>query len=45
MPGSISVIPAPMAIEHAEPGGVSWTKRSPPPGSASMSASKPAFSV
>ena len=27
-PGVMSVIPVPMTIEHAEPGGVSWTKRS-----------------
>lgn len=26
-PGAISVRPRPMEIEHAEPGGVSWTKR------------------
>ncbi|SLB80975.1 Uncharacterised protein [Mycobacteroides abscessus subsp. abscessus] len=26
-PGSASVIPLPMQIEQAEPGGVSWTKR------------------
>ena len=26
-PGAISLSPRPIAIEHAEPGGVSWTKR------------------
>jgi hypothetical protein len=26
-PGSVSMIPVPMAIEHPEPGGVSWTNR------------------
>ena len=26
-PGAASVTPVPIAIEHAEPGGVSWTKR------------------
>ena len=36
-PGGVSTIPVPKAIEHADPGGVSWTKRSsarstiPPP--------------
>jgi hypothetical protein len=45
-PGAISsVIPTPMQIEHAEPGGVSWTKRSPSRTVTSTSRWKPAFSV
>jgi hypothetical protein len=35
----------PNAIEHAEPGGVIWTKRIPSPNAWSTSALKPAFSV
>jgi hypothetical protein len=37
--------PVPNAIEHAEPGGVSWTKRSPGCGVWSWSAWKPTWST
>ncbi len=43
-PGVIRVSPLPMAIEHAEPGGVSWTKRMSSLTVTSWSALKPSFS-
>jgi len=44
-PGSLSPSPVPMAIEHADPGGVSWTKRSSSLTWWSWSALNPAFST
>jgi len=44
-PGCASEIPVPRAIEQAEPGGVSWTKRISSLTLWSWSALKPAFSV
>ena len=44
-PGAIVVSPLPMQIEQAEPGGVSWTKRTPSLTAWSMSSPKPACST
>ena len=44
-PAGASVTPFPIAIEHADPGGVSWTKRMPSPTSMSTSATNPAWST
>jgi hypothetical protein len=44
-PGSASVTPSPIAIEQAEPGGVSCTKRSESLTRWSWSALKPALST
>jgi hypothetical protein len=45
LPGAASVIPVPMVIEQAEPGGVICTIRISPPGLASTSRLKPTFST
>ena len=45
LPGGVSTIPLPRAIEHADPGGVSWTKRISSLTLWSWSALKPACSV
>jgi hypothetical protein len=45
LPGSASLTPSPSAIEQAEPGGVSWTKRISSLTTWSWSAMKPAFST
>ena len=44
-PGAASVTPVPNAIEHAEPGGVSWTNRSSSETRWSWSAWNPTFST
>ena len=44
-PGGVSVMPVPMAIEHAEPGGVSCTKRRSSLTWWSWSASNPTWST
>jgi hypothetical protein len=44
-PGGASVTPVPRVIEQAEPGGVSWTKRSSSLTLWSWSALKPTCSV
>jgi hypothetical protein len=44
-PGSVSMTPLPSAIEHADPGGVSWMKRMSSLTVWSWSALKPAWST
>jgi hypothetical protein len=44
-PGAASVTPVPTVIEHADPGGVSWTNRSSSLTLWSWSALKPTCSV
>jgi hypothetical protein len=44
-PGAASVTPLPMAIEQADPGGVSWTKRISSLTARSWSALKPTLST
>ena len=45
LPGRMLVIPVPITIDAAEPGGVSWTTRMPGMYSTSWSRTKPSRSV